>query len=458
MNGSLKVVQGIVLLSFVGLMFSSCGGSQTTLSSTDATSGTTTVDPTPAASEPTVEEEEQQATIPSGYSASNLFVTVPDTIDYLNFTSVTGDWASRCTFTTASVVNDLTCNFEVNELAIFKDGIKFQYNVPANQCKYIATYPYWYWNYEVGIGPRDVQVTVNRNASGTVTSSQCVVDGSDPYTCTSTTPPTAGSDVEFDISDEIKVQCSYDTSTVDGGQNCCFGKYRLRTTENTPDGSTSTDERGKEWGGSVESCIGGPGRTSWEQKTSKGYPRYVIENMTPNKARTKLVIVEPTIDHAPGSGSNIPIANYFSMGQHNHTGYGATSGVVTSVYPYYVDPISDRSGDLIDSIGSTVLSPGSPYYIFDCLDEAFEVNYRIRVMVQEWDTVAALTSYISSGVSTPVGADEPGSAPADCPGQSGEACNQLTDADNFVDSSPNGNYGNGVPANRVRNFPRHVYE
>lgn len=443
MNGSLKVVQAIVLLSFVGLFFTSCGGNQSSLAST-TTSGTTTVEPTPTASEPTAEEEEASATIPAGYSASDLFVTVPDTIDYLNLTSLQGSYSSRCSFTTASVVNDLTCNFEVNELALYFHGIKFQYNVPANQCKYISTEPFWYYNYEVGVGPSDVQVSVSKDASGTILSSACVVDGSGSYTCTSLTPPVSAADITVDLSDEVKVKCNYDTSDEDGGKNCCFGKYRLRTTVITPEGVTNTDERGKEWGGSMASCIGGSGKSSWEDFSTSGRPVMLIENVPPNTARTKIYKVEAPITTLKGAPYNTPAANYFASGVHTHNGYGAASGV-TSTLPYFVDPISDRSG--------TRLSTANGYYTFGCLDEAFETNYRIRIMVQEWNTVANLQSYISSGVSGTMGADESGTAPSDCPGISGESCNQVLDVDDIL-SGVGGTYDTSSPLNRTNFFPK----
>ncbi len=450
MNGSLKVVQAIVLLSFAGLFFTSCGGNQSTLAST-TTSGTTTVDPTPTSSEPTTEEEEENATIPAGYDEGNIFVTVPDTVDYTNFSSVAGAYSQKCSFTSSSLINDLTCVVEIGELSLFFSGIKFQYNVPVNQCKYIETYPYWYYNYEVGTGPTDVVVSVVKDASGTVTSSLCSVDGSTPVSCTTPTPPTSWNDIEFDFAEEVSVKCKYDTSDEDGGQNCCFGKYRLRTTVVTPDGTTPTDERGKSWGGNVASCIGGPGKTSWETYDQNGYPSSLIEKMTPDKKRTKIYTVKDVSKSVNGAQENFVVANFFTVGTHTHAGYAALSGT-TSVNPYFITPISDRSG--------TPVRSGNADYLFDCLDEAFETNYRIRMKVQEWDTVAALETYMSTGVSSPVGADESGSAPTDCPGLSGVSCNQARDLDNFVlDNSeiPWQSFATTFPASRTFYFPKNSY-
>ena len=449
MNGSLKFVQAIVLLSLVGVFFTSCGGSQTTLGS-NAASGTTTPGGNTGQSSgtSTIEEEEKNATIPSGYSASSLFVTVPDSIDYLNFASVDNVYSEKCTFTSASVVNDLTCTVQAGELALYHDGLKLQYNVPANQCSYIGTLPYWYYNYEVGTGPTDVVVNVTKDSSGTVLSTSCSVDGGALSSCTTATPPSSWNDIEFDIAEEISVKCKYDTSDEDGGANCCFGKYRLRTNIVTPDGSSLTDERGKAWGGSVEACIGGPGKTDWDNKSAAGYPSYLIEKMTPGTPRTKILKVTPPLE-TTGVRTNIPVANYFTQGIHTHGGYVGASAT-TSVYPYFVDPVSDRSGTLVPA--------GNPHYIFDCLDQAFEVNFRVRMMVQEWDTVAALQTYITTGVSGPATADEPGSAPTDCPGLVGEACNQAQDNDDFVRDIPWTSFSNAFPTSRTLYFPKDVYE
>lgn len=455
MHGSLKVVQGIVLLSFVGLMFSSCGGSQTSLSSSDSTSGTTTVDPTPATSEgESIEEEEKNATIPSGYSASNLFVTVPDTEDYTTFTTITGAPAQRCSFTSSSVVNDITCNVEIGELALFFNGIKFQYNVPANACKYISTYPYWFYNYEVSTGPQSVSMTITKSASGVVTSSFCQVTNngvsSSVVACGNSLSNPDFNDVTFDLSGEGSAICNSDTSNEDGGRNCCFGKYDL-TKKVINDGvETNTFERGKSWGGSASLCIGGPGMTSWEEFDRDGLPVPVLEKMTTNVARTKIYKVKSVAKSVNGAPSNYVVANHFTLGAHNHTGYHSSSGTA-SVLPYFVDPVSDRNGSYVP--------PGNPYYLFDCLDEAFETNFRIRMVVQEWDTMDALQTYISTGVSA-VGPDENGTAPANCPGISGDSCNTAWDSDDFIlrnGEIPGQTYNITDPEQRKYYFPRDTY-
>jgi hypothetical protein len=452
MNGSLKVVQAIVLLSFVGIFFTSCGGNQTTLGST--ASGTTTGGNTGQSSgTQSIEDEEKNATIPSGYDATNLFVTVPDSIDYFNFNSLHNVASSRCTFNSSSAVNDLTCTVHAGELALYKEGLKLQFNIPTNQCKYMGTLPYWYYNREVGTGPTDVVVLVNKDSSGTITSTSCQVDGGATASCTTATPPANWGDIEFDIAEDISVKCKYDKSDEDGGANCCFGKYRLRTNVITPDGASPTDERGKAWGGNVTSCIGGPGKTDWDNKSAEGYPAYLIEKVNPNVPRTKIIRVTAPIDTIE-NGTTIPVANYFTQGLHRHTGFGTASGTRFSNYPYFVDPVSDRTG-------SAVL-PGNPFYTFDCMDAAFEVNYRIKVMVQDWDTVAALSAFAVTGVSgtpvTTVGndtgtADEPGFAPDECPGLAGDSCNNAPDNDDFVRAIPWTSYSNAFPASRTYYFP-----
>lgn len=453
MNGSLKVVQALVLLSFVGLFFASCGGNQSTLSSIVA-SGTTTGGNTGQTSgTPTIEEEEAAATIPPGYDAGNLFVTVPQTMDYTNFVSAHHAYSQRCTFTTSSVVNDLTCVVNVNELAVYHDGLKLQYNIPADQCKYFGTQPYWYYSHEIGAGPSMVSATVAVSA-GAIVSQLCQVNGGTIANCATTSPPISWNDIEWRISETgADAKCVYDTSDEDEGANCCFGKYR-KVIKLIVDGEPQTsDEDGQDWGGTGASCVGGPGKTDWEEKDKTGFPAYLIEKTVPGERRTKLMKVTPPIESI-GLRTNVPIANYFNPALHTHTGFGTASGTRFSNYPYFVDPVSDRSG--------TLIVQANPHYIFDCLDAAFEINYRIRVMVQEWDTVAALSSYITSGVSgiplTSVGndsgtADEPGSAPDECPGLAGDDCNNAVDIDDHVRSIPWTSYSNAFPTSRTLYFP-----
>ena len=453
MNGSLKVVQAIVLLTFVGLCFTSCGGSQTTLGSTGSTSGTTTGGNTGQSSgtEQTIEEEEASATTPSGYSDSQIFVTLPETTDFINYTSVYSDWSQRCTFAVGAPVNELTCVFQTPELGLFNDGVHLQFNVPPNQCKYINTLPYWYYNYEIGYGPKAVSMTVVKDAAGAIVSSTCSVDGGATAPCVGGAPPVEWSDIEFDIAAEASIKCKYDTSTEDGGMNCCLGKYDLYSVVVTPTETTPSIERGKSWGGQVQSCLGGAIKSDWAHFDSEGFPKSFLEKTKGTSKRTKIMRFKGGIDLIE-STSNMPVANFFTVGAHDHFGYGigAASG---SVFPAFVDPVSDRSG--------TEIRSGNPFYTFDCLDEAFETNFRINVMIQEWDTVAALSTYIASGVSGPATADVNGTAPAFCPGLPGERCNQAQDSDDFLlrnSKIPSQTWDNTDPNDRKNYFPKHKYQ
>ena len=198
--------------------------------------------------------------------------------------------------------------------------------------------------------------------------------------------------------------------------------------------------------------------TSWEKFDQKGYPVPLLEKMTTNVARTKIYKVKNVGDSVNGVKHNFVIANHFTLGDHNHVGYH-TASASSSVFPYFVDPISDRNGTPITQNPDDLLHAGNPYYYFDCLDEAFETNLRIRMVVQEWDTVDALDTYISTGVSA-IGPDVNGTAPANCSGQTGETCNQAADSDDFVlrnRNIPTQTYSTAVPARRKYYFPRSPY-
>ena len=448
MNGSLKIGKALVLLVFAGFAFSSCGGASSGFGSATASgtqgvaSGTPgTSDTTTGTSSATVE------TVPVGYESmtSNLFVSMANSMPYTNYSSLLSNWGTKCFFTNGAVVNDITCVEEGNELAVLFNGAKFYFNVPAGACKYTSMYPYWYYNYETGYGPTEVSLEVTQDGSGAVTSFRCDTNGnglSSPH-CTS------DSDVSF-VNDgsDVNVVCNYDTSAQTGGQDCCFGKYNLTKTTITPSGQTTTAQTGVDWGGSVQNCIGGAGKTDWTFISKDGFPVPLIQRMDPASSTALFMSVKGALTTL-GSKTNIPVANFYSQdGRHTHTGYGPAAGT-TSPYPYFVDPVSDRGG--------TLMYPGNPYYLFDCLDEAFETNYRFRLFVREWNTVAALTTYISTGTSSPTSnPDVSGTAPVDCPGLAGQSCNNVGDIDDFL-TNLGGTYNTAVPANRTNFFPKDQY-
>ncbi len=435
-----KVIKIIFLLIF-GLHLFSCGSEVSSFDESSTAGGNTpannpTPDPTP------------NPTPPANYDLSQFFVALDATTTYPYYVSQLNSYGSKCSIAANSTGNDMSCVVEVPELSLFYGGLNFAINVPAGMCEYISETPYWYYNKELGYGPPAVKIEKTTNSTGGV-SFRCSVNGSVlSSTCS------AYQEVNFNrTGDELKAECVY-------GTECCVGSYNLTTTNITIDasGGTTTETYAKdyEWGDNIKSCIGGAAKTNWTIYNGFGRPNPKLTEMRSGDLMG-YAVAAPML--SVGIPTNIPAANYFTVtspavsSPHYHTGFGVLSGS-TSVMPYYIDPISDRSGDL--------LIKANPYYEYSCLNDAFEIKNRIRVYVREWDDYAAYASYVATGVVSGTPWDvTPGSVEggADCDGLSPDLCNDLSDSDNFVYSLIGNIYDTTVSgaATRSSYFPGHDY-
>ncbi len=390
------------------------------------------------------------ATPPSDYNTSHFFVTLDTTTTYPHYVSQLNAHGTKCSIASTLTGNDLSCVVEVPELSLYYGGLKFAVNVPAGMCDYISETPYWYYNKEVGYGPTAVGIEKTTNSSGGV-SFRCSANGS-PLSSTCT----GYNEVNFKSeSNVMTAECAYVSSD---STNCCVGDYTLTTTNITIDASgaatSTTSSNPQVWGDNVKACLGGAGKTNWDIFNGAGIPvPKLLEIREGDLYPYTVTAPRFTTTAAP---SNIPIANFYTVtspavsSPHYHTGYGAMSGS-NSVLPYYIDPISDRSGNAI--------LKSNPYYEYSCLNNAYEIKNRIRVYVREWDDNATYLSYVSTGVvsGTPwdvtPGAQEGG---AECDGLSPEPCNDLSDSDNFVYSLIGNVYDTtGSGTTRVNYFPNH---
>jgi len=361
---------------------------------------------------------------PSNYStAQEFFVTLDSTTNYPYYVSQLNSYGSRCAVDKNDVTHrNISCVVDVPELALYFGGIKLAVNVPSGMCEYMTEIPYWYYNEEIGYGPTAIGLEITTQEGVEGQSYRCSVNGS-PLSTTC-----FGYDEAYFKSDSgvLSEKCVYDGT--DGGlSNCCLGSYSLTTTNISINASgvattqTSVEPR-KQWGGDVKSCIGGAGRTNWEHYSKSGFP---VGKIMETRSGTiyPYTVMAPIV--STNTGSNIPISNYYTSSTpaasstHYHTGYGALSGQ-TSTLPYFVTPISDRSGSAVAS--------GSPAYEYKCLDNARELKHSIKLYVREWDTYAAFSSYVSTGVVSGTPWDVTGTEGIDCEGSGdSESCNDYLD-------------------------------
>ena len=436
MNKTIK----IFFLLIFGLSLFSCGSEVSSFdAASTATGGGGTNSP--------VDNPTPDPTPPANYNLTHFFVALDTSTTYPHYMSRLNSYGSQCSIAPTSTGNDISCVVEVPELSLYFGGLNFAVNVPAGMCEYVARKPYWFYNKEIGTGPAAVQLEETTNSTGTV-STRCSVNGS-----ALTSVCSNFSEVIFnrEADNTLTPECVY-------GTECCLGTYDLTTTTIDASGTTTATTEEREWGGNIASCIGGAGKTDWDSTNNEGYPKSILSEMRTGDLFSYSVTAPVTaID---GASSNISIANYYTVtspavsSPHYHTGFGALSGS-TSVFPYYIDPISDRSGDKVER--------GSPFYEYTCLNDALEIKNRIRVYVREWDDYTKYSSYVATGVVSGTPWDvTPGSQEGspDCGGLSPDLCNDFRDADNFVFELPGSIYNTTASGSATRGtyFPSNEYK
>lgn len=368
-----------------------------------------------------------------------LYVGVDSTVNPTAHVHDMNSFNTACSAAPTDPHKDITCYIEIPEGDLFVNGLSLVYNVPPQMCKHFLRKTYWFYNQEVGYGPKNILVNVNQTtttangASTTVVNSRtCTVDGvtapcSNPF-----------KEVSFDETASAP-SCVYNKSNWKNRANCCFGNFTMTTTVvDTSGAPTTTNVVEANWGGQIGSCIQGAGKTDWAFSSAEGQPLSVVE-FAYNGISSTYTVTSP-LQYILDS-TTMGVANYYNTSLHTHTGFASNT---PSNLPYFIEPIDDRDGTPVPSAQDS--------YQFECLDDNFEVIHRIRTYVREWDTYQDYASYISSAGNTVV-PDHSGSEGTTCDGISGP-CNDFYDIDDFVRTLPSGyDTGAGKEASRIDYFP-----
>jgi len=462
----MKIVQLICALSIYSLLIitTGCNGKVN-----ESGFGSIAVPPPPAAAIP-------PSVLPGTSNgllddASFFYVGVDTSVGAIAHVHSTLGFNTNCGINKSDTGNkDIACIVEIPEGDLYLKDLELKFNAPPGMCRYMDRRPYWFYNHEVGQGPRTINVTITNvyNASGDLTpggtSQTCTtIDGVGPADPGCDSHSEATSSPASLTSTSTSFKCIYDR-TAAGGPNCCFGAYTLNTTvfedrsavvPATPSTSTTTPSLGN-WGGDYATCIGGPGKTDWTSHSS-GIPN-------PVTSYTEAGITDKQIITAAGKfalGSNVHGANYYSgaggvAGSADHTHTGFVGNLSSSNRPYFMAPINDRSGSGISQTQDS--------FEFQCLDSAYEVKHRIRVYVREWDTYPDYLAYVSSqGVAVVPDrglSPEPGTN-CNAIANVGYLCNDFYDNDDFLNLAligtalpgPPLRYDMSVITKRVSYFP-----
>ncbi len=368
-----------------------------------------------------------------------------------------GGFDSSCRITLGTVANvDLNCIIEIPEGDLYAKKVELTYSVPPQMCRYLRRNIYWFYNHEVGFAPGVIVANIDNN----FTTDSSVTPAVETYVNSAYSCNFDGGGADADCDDHpeltptaltttaVALACLYDKTT-SGGPNCCFGSYAQQTnidknvldtftsiTTTTSKSTTNTST----WNGTYTNCIGGPGKTDWDTYGPKGIPRSHVSYVYTAGVTAIQNIAAPldfvlTRENSP----SVHAANYygglFNYGgvvgvvDHRHTGFSGGGPLIDA--PYFIAPIDDRNGTAISSTQDT--------YEFQCLDEGFEIKYRIRVKIRDWDTFSDYLIYIASGVAGGAVIVNPDHGAATEPGTNCESipfagyfCNDSYDIDDFL--------------------------
>lgn len=388
--------------------------------------------------------------IPDGMSSGVVdpllfYVGVDNTVNDIAHVHLEGDFSKTCSIDPNTSLQDLRCIVDSPEAEIFLHGMDFIYNVPPGMCRYLRRQTYWFWNHEVGIGPRSIEINMTVT-DGVVTASSCQFNGAGGFVaCNSNNEALVDTSTQTPI-----ITCVYDNTKLSGGQNGCLGKYDLTINTTTvitnPFSSTTSNSSSiVEWGGTVNTLVGGAGRHGWPL-TKEGIPAivYTPANLGLFNERYSIPKLIDVIEGSPIVGiTTMEIANYSTPALNSHDGY--LSGSVSTL-PYALQPIDDFSGDKeSDFLLGLPDSYQKEAYLYDCLDQAEEVLHRVRVYVREWDTYQDYFDYITSKGVTEV-PDRAGNEGGACTGVAGP-CNDYSDWDDLAAFWVS--YTTNVPANTL---------
>lgn len=360
---------------------------------------------------------------------TQFYVGVNSDINTIAHVRNISSFSTKCAIDKDSLANeDIQCLIDIPEGEAYANALTLRYNVPPDMCRYLRRETYWYYNQEVGIGPKEFVINLDIDDSGgtnVLTSYNCTVDG------LATGPNCSGHpEVNFSIDmDTQDAKCIYDQYDSSVGQNCCFGKFIGTVNKNYTVQADTTSVVTGNWGGKFGACIGGPGR-GWPHKSIKGVPKSVID-LARDGLNSDYAL--PAVNHIVVEPITYLIANYYDPVDHTHTGIVDPR---STNLPYFIDPVDDRNGTSIPTTTfdpDNFLVPGNDSYSFECLDEAFEIKHRIRVWVREWDTYPDFLTYISSVGVTSIpdrGLTDPDEG-VDCTGITG-ACDDFHDVDDFL--------------------------
>jgi hypothetical protein len=271
-------------------------------------------------------------------------------------------------------------------------------NVPKNTCNYFVDIPNYHYDSMPGTGPATGSITT---LDGTITA--CIVDGVAGVIANNTCVGPEG-----EIAPGGGVSCTYNYTAMNPGvagtQNCCSGTGRIvvttRTTDPTSGGITQTVATATtNYGGTALNCLESPhdyiaGWPTLSTGTGSKAARLLVELANGSYGRTQKIPSSMSLFNSAKRAYSP--SNFLNAGFHDWATYVASPSTwdTARTIPRAFQPKLDLgpTGDYVTS-ASAIPDAGDGSEEFRCLNAAGEVKHRIRMYVNEWNSVEDYAAY-----------------------------------------------------------------
>ncbi len=350
-----------------------------------------------------------------------------------------GDIAAACEVPVADkdTPTMLYCMLNMMEYDIWFHGFEYEVNVPENFCSYVEERVYAYYRYEPGVAPASITLAVT---DGAITN--CLVNGVAPPLGFTATSCNTG---EGTVAPDGKFNCVYDYTSIStsGGEslpNCCGGTtlLTLSTTSGTPAETTTTSSLLTH--GSTRNCMESPHKNAqgWPQDTSGQPVNLIVELNGASLTRVQKIPSEFSVRTSRAITRSV----VYNSGMHEWSEYATDASAWSSnrIVPQAFSPRFDRGPNGDWSTGSGISSLGDGSYQFSCIGAAGEIRHRIRLYLNEWNTVEDYTAFKTDGDPSAVNPHRVGDAGVDCDAvNTGLTCNTFWSWDELVEAYDTGN-------------------
>jgi hypothetical protein len=337
---------------------------------------------------------------------------------------------------------DISCYMEAEELSLYFNGLDFGFEASKNTCEYVAYSPYSYFDVipgssattyggiTCGDGVGDADVAAIATTYGFTYGA-----GNTPVGCNQMVDIGIGlvaSRTVRDIPEENQTLCSFDyeTNGGGGGKNCDIGTigFSIRNvfdndtvTAGIQPASTSVPTGNHKCGGSLAACVEGPIKQidSELMRVSEILNTTAGTNFTQDYTLPKLIGVRgdlyDIVNYRKGLASqDLDFISYLPA---NDSDWGDPD-YYKSFDPNLMEKFAaNKSPDNVEIINAAAIlaeatlphgytktklaadpflgvggARVNPFYTFYCLDRAYEIKARIRMVVRDWDRVFTSTT------------------------------------------------------------------